>query len=330
MADHTEAVTDSSDTPSPVPVPVPVPQSRTLAGSSTVESPLTRPLSASTLETRVDDIESVSVMAQESPPRDHIALALSPLNSRRIPGDDGMHELRLRIHAINAQDISPAEKARLMHDILLEGYHASKQVPRARRPSESHLVPDVALSQSPSSPTSRSLKFWNHLGEAASVDKFVVSEEDKIPTFVPIKPPKRHGSDASTVAVEAVPENEEQEEQRLGCQHYERNVKLQCFTCKKWYTCRFCHDSNEDHNLVRTETRNMLCMICATPQKASDVCINCGEIAANYYCNICKLWENRQSKPIYHCNECGICRRGMGLGKDFFHCKVRILKSLKL
>ncbi len=66
----------------------------------------------------------------------------------------------------------------------------------------------------------------------------------------------------------------------------------------------------------------MLCMLCSTPQKASDVCVNCGEIAANYYCNICKLWENRKSKPIYHCNDCGICRRGLGLGKDFFHCKV--------
>jgi hypothetical protein len=52
------------------------------------------------------------------------------------------------------------------------------------------------------------------------------------------------------------------------------------------------------------------------------MCINCGEISAQYYCNICKLWENRQNKPIYHCGDCGICRRGMGLGKDFFHCKV--------
>jgi hypothetical protein len=36
----------------------------------------------------------------------------------------------------------------------------------------------------------------------------------------------------------------------------------------------------------------------------------------------CKLWDDDPEKSIYHCNDCGICRIGQGLGKDFFHCKV--------
>ncbi|KAG5823302.1 hypothetical protein H9Q74_006595 [Fusarium xylarioides] len=318
--EHADAVSDSGHPDSPVsapvsvpaPVPLPVPEP---APVPIIEFPLTRPLSVSTQETRVEEPEPVPIMSQETPPRDHIGIALSPLSSRRIPEDDGMRELRSRIHSINAQDIPQNDKARLIHDILLEGYKSSKTVPLVKKILESGEGLDVPLSQSPSSPLSRPLKFWQNQPDE---EIFILSEEDKAPTYVPVKPPKRHGSETPVEPLEVVPETE----QPLGCQHYERNVKLQCFTCKKWYTCRFCHDSNEDHNLIRTETRNMLCMLCATPQKASDMCINCGELSAYYYCDICHLWENRQSKPIYHCNDCGICRRGMGLGRDFFHCKT--------
>ncbi|KAM0349800.1 hypothetical protein ACHAPU_003634 [Fusarium lateritium] len=308
---HADAVSDSGHPDSPVTAPVPVTRPES-APVPIIDSPLTRPLSVSTLETRVEEIEPVPIMAQESPPRDHIAIALSPLNSRRIPEDDGMRELRSRIHTINARDIPQDEKARLIHDVLLEGYNSSKAVPLVKKILENGDGLEQVLSQSPAS---RPLMFWQNQPEG---ELFILSEEDKTPTFVPVKSPKRHGSETPVEAFEVTSETE----QPLGCQHYERNVKLQCFTCKKWYTCRFCHDANEDHNLVRTETRNMLCMICVTPQKASDMCINCGEESAHYYCNICHLWENRQSKPIYHCNDCGICRRGMGLGKDFFHCKT--------
>ncbi|KAH6950601.1 hypothetical protein HG530_011245 [Fusarium avenaceum] len=309
--EHADAVSDSGLPESPVSAPVLVHRPES-APVPIIDSPLTRPLSVSTLETRVEEIEPVPIMSRESPPRDNIGIALSPLSSRRIPEDDGMRELRSRIHTINARDIPQDDKARLIHDVLLEGYNSSKTVPIVKKILESGGGLDQVLSQSPAS---RPLKFWQNQTEE---ETFILSEEDKTPTFVPVKLPKRHGSETPVEPYEVTPETE----QPLGCQHYERNVKLQCFTCKKWYTCRFCHDANEDHNLVRTETRNMLCMLCTTPQKASDMCINCGEESAHYYCNICHLWENRQSKPIYHCNDCGICRRGMGLGKDFFHCKT--------
>jgi hypothetical protein len=62
-------------------------------------------------------------------------------------------------------------------------------------------------------------------------------------------------------------------------------------------------------------------MLCLTLQPAAQDCNNCGERVARYYCDKCKLWDDDPKKAIYHCDDCGICRQGNGLGKDFFHCK---------
>ncbi|TWU71631.1 hypothetical protein ED733_001578 [Metarhizium rileyi] len=282
------------------------------------ETPRSRPLSTSTQETRVEEVTEPPLMVDR--PHDHLGFPLSPRRGRAIPEDDGMRELRKRIQAINSQAFPSAEKARRMHELLLEPYRAS-QVAGRRIPTapldEKALGHEWEPSTSPG--PLGSLKSWyNHTTDQPSMaDKFVLSESDIAPTFAPIRP--RKGSDVGLQGEGFTTPSEFQAP--LGCQHYERNVKLQCFACKKWYTCRFCHDAVEGHSLVRRQTRNMLCMLCGTPQKASDMCVNCGEISAHYYCNICKLWENRKGKPIYHCNDCGICRRGLGLGKDFFHCK---------
>ncbi|KAJ6264318.1 hypothetical protein Dda_0463 [Drechslerella dactyloides] len=131
----------------------------------------------------------------------------------------------------------------------------------------------------------------------AEGDPFTVTEEDKEPSYA------------------------NDEEGILGCAHYRRNVKLQCSTCDKWYLCRFCHDEKEDHALIRKDTKNMLCMYCGTAQPAAQTCRQCVRYAAIYYCDKCKLWDDDPTRTIYHCNDCGICRIGRGLGKDFFHCK---------
>ncbi|PNY27956.1 RING finger protein [Tolypocladium capitatum] len=280
--------------------------------------PRSRPLSTSTEETTVEE-HLTSPVVLDDVPRDHLGFPLTPKKGRGIPEDDGMLELRNRIHAINAQSIPATEKARLMHEALLEGYRASQAASCGKAGFDS---PEPASGQAWEHPAAPgpldSLKFWHgQFGDSSASDKFFLTDSDISRTYAPIRQSRSPGN--ATPTQTSSPYNLSPP---LGCQHYERNVKLQCSTCNKWYTCRFCHDAHEDHNLIRMETRNMLCMLCGTPQRASDVCINCGEIAAQYYCNICKLWENRKSKPIYHCNDCGICRRGLGLGKDFFHCKV--------
>ncbi|KAG6010991.1 hypothetical protein E4U21_000018 [Claviceps maximensis] len=281
------------------------------------ETPRSRPASTSTEETRVEQITD-SPLTIDDTSHDRLGFPLSSKRGRGIPEDDGMHELRRRIQAINAQSISSEEKAMQMHGILLEGYRSSHLVVSHSIPTPliDEEIPGLAFEPSCSPGPLESFKSWYN--QSAAAEKYMISASDTAPTFAPVRSRKNSDDDLQNQSTSLSLELQ----QPLGCQHYERNVKLQCFTCKRWYTCRFCHDAQEDHNLVRRETKNMLCMLCGTPQRASDMCINCGELSAHYYCNICKLWENRKSKPIYHCNDCGICRRGLGLGKDFFHCKT--------
>lgn len=108
----------------------------------------------------------------------------------------------------------------------------------------------------------------------------------------------------------------------MGCSHYQRNCKVECPTCFKWFPCRFCHDSEiSSHKLIREDIKHILCMKCNTPQiPESNYCISCEAELANYFCLKCKLYDNDPTKDIYHCDKCGICRLGLGLGKDFYHC----------
>ncbi|GFP58397.1 uncharacterized RING finger protein C2F3.16 [Trichoderma asperellum] len=275
-----------------------------------LERQRSRPLSSSTQETIVEEA-AVEPVTPTAPLLDHLGFPITPprnapAKSGPIPADDGMRELRTRIQEINCRDISSGEKARLIHDTLLEGYRASMATATSlgKGDSDDGIIGHVWEPASPTGPL-ESFKFWQNqvMGEPSVKETFVLSESDIAPTYAPIRHSRTPSATTPTHSAASLTETRGP----LGCEHYERNVKLQCSTCKKWYTCRFCHDANEDHTLIRKDTKNMLCMLCATPQKASD------------------LWENRPNKPIYHCNDCGICRRGMGLGKDFFHCKFRNL-----
>lgn len=52
---------------------------------------------------------------------------------------------------------------------------------------------------------------------------------------------------------------------------------------------------------------------------------------AHYYCGECRLFDDDPSHHIYHCDACGICRVGRGLGIDFFHChRCRACLSIEL
>ncbi|KAI1425550.1 hypothetical protein F5Y12DRAFT_359875 [Xylaria sp. FL1777] len=235
-----------------------------------------------------------------------------------LPENDGKYLLRKRILAIQAKEISHSEKAHLMHQLFMEGYTKSQsqaQYVRPLAPSTPRSLEKQALQ---SHGPLESFKFWQRAsGEADSVGNFALTDKDLEPTFAP----KKQSTEATTKPTTGIDDIEPDDEKLLGCQHYRRNVKLQCSTCNRWYTCRFCHDEVEDHSLIRKETRNMLCMFCGTAQKASQTCVSCEALAARYYCDICKLWNDDPDKPCYHCSDCGICRIGRGIGKDFYHCK---------
>ena len=233
-----------------------------------------------------------------------------------LPEDDGMGVLRRKIIAIQTSDRSSAERSRLVHALMTERYHAQKALSsfRALRSSPAAPASDAERPATPDSASS-ALGSMVTLSPATSpcspgID-IHTSSEDRRPTFY-VPPPGADGQESPCA----------DKEELFGCAHYKRNVKLQCSACARWYTCRFCHDLVEDHALVRRETQNMLCMFCGKAQPAGEQCRGCGELAAWYYCRICKLWDNDPEKSIYHCDDCGICRVGQGLGKDFFHCKV--------
>lgn len=266
--------------------------------------------------------ESVSLPHVDEDGHDVPQVRREAQKTKQLPEDDGMGLLRRRIFDIQSQDIHPPEKARLMHDLFLEGYTKSRSIAQAGRPStpSSPNTSDASatwqrrLAQGPL----ESFRFWqNALLEGFATEEFDLTEEDVTPTFAP---PIHTDTEDSLEDVQG--ESDDTGYRPFGCEHYRRNVKLQCSTCNRWYTCRFCHDQVEDHALIRKDTKNMLCMLCGTAQRAGEVCVACGASAARYYCSICKLWNDDPDKNIYHCNDCGICRIGRGLGKDFFHCKV--------
>jgi uncharacterized CHY-type Zn-finger protein len=240
-----------------------------------------------------------------------------------LPADDGMGWLRNKIHAIRELDLGNDEKARMVHDLMTESYNSSRILSPSLSAAISPTFSPSSLAQPGSPPPDLSQLSPTFMASFSQYEnQFTLTQEDLQPTYVPKVEPESPVAETGEEAGEEDPDTEELEETSLGCQHYIRNVKLQCFTCKKWYTCRFCHDEAEDHHLIRRDTENMLCMLCGHAQPAAHDCRKCGEQTAQYYCEICKLWDNDGKKSIYHCNDCGICRIGQGLGKDFFHCKV--------
>lgn len=145
-----------------------------------------------------------------------------------------------------------------------------------------------------------------------SIPTHLIEKEEEIPD---------DGFDESTIPVS----DEDRElslavDGDLGCIHYLRNCKVRCVDCLKFYPCRLCHDEKEDHGYRRHATKHMLCMLCGRAQPAAQACRFCGEQMAGYYCEVCKMWSDDADKPIFHCDDCGICRQGLGLGIDVFHC----------
>ena len=242
-----------------------------------------------------------------------------------LPADDGMGALRQQIIIIQAMDAPAEQKARMMHQLLTKGYtqtqelHHAKNIPRLTTP------PKMISQERPTTPGSLSSFIWQMNGATDGAPPnehhmFHLSPDDLKRTYAPLDPPEIEEDGTVRMREDDVP--------ALGCSHYKRNVKLQCSTCDRWYTCRLCHDENEDHILIRKATKNMLCMLCGCAQRAGEDCVGCGERTAWYYCNVCKLWDNDPNKSIYHCNDCGICRKGRGIGKDFFHCQVSFIALL--
>jgi len=257
--------------------------------------------------------------------------------SGSLPEDDGMRMLRQQIHEIRDMAASSEEKARKMHALMTQDWNIWQARFHARSPASfTSQEPVYPPTTPPSHFTSDSRPFQSSpLSTSSTIDpqgSYNLTSEDLLPSY--------HHLPSTEVANDALlPSTESSDtlnstELLLGCKHYKRNVKIQCFDCKRWFPCRHCHDEAYDaqgeseHKLNRKKTENMFCMLCLTAQPAAQYCRECGKRAAYYYCDLCKLWDDDNTKRIYHCGDCGICRRGEGLGKDYVHCKVLLRISL--
>ncbi|XP_037790449.1 RING finger and CHY zinc finger domain-containing protein 1-like [Penaeus monodon] len=120
-------------------------------------------------------------------------------------------------------------------------------------------------------------------------------------------------TDSSSNAEENMPISD------YSCTHYKRKCKLVSPCCQNNYICRFCHDDSENHTLDRANISEVECLACQKQQPLNQTCCNpdCGIKFGNYYCGLCKLFDD-EDRQQYHCDGCGLCRVG---GRDkFFHC----------
>ncbi|CAH1429286.1 E3 ubiquitin-protein ligase MIEL1 [Lactuca sativa] len=112
-----------------------------------------------------------------------------------------------------------------------------------------------------------------------------------------------------------------------GCNHYRRRCKIRAPCCNQIFFCRHCHNEatsaltnpKERHEIVRHDVKQVICAICNTEQQVAHVCTNCGVKMGEYFCGICKFYDDDISKEQFHCHDCGICR--VGGGAKFFHCQ---------
>lgn len=94
-----------------------------------------------------------------------------------------------------------------------------------------------------------------------------------------------------------------------GCEHYVRSCEIKAPCCGKYFSCHHCHDHQEDHALDRSTVQLVLCLRCdETDQPIASNCRNCGKEFAPYACTDCALFCDLEN--VFHCEYCGICRRG--------------------
>jgi hypothetical protein len=93
------------------------------------------------------------------------------------------------------------------------------------------------------------------------------------------------------------------------CDHYKRECSIYTECCRKFFSCRRCHDRDTDHVLESKDVKVIRCHTCSQIQLASNKCANsmCQTVFGEYYCATCKLWEVKDS--VYHCDKCDVCIR---------------------
>ena len=108
------------------------------------------------------------------------------------------------------------------------------------------------------------------------------------------------------------------------CPHYRRRCMLVAPCCDRAFPCRFCHDESDDaqtcgETLDRKAVAELVCTDCGLRQAVAETCAGCNVRFGAYACLECRFFDDDLEKNLYfHCDECGICRRG---GREnWVHC----------
>lgn len=94
----------------------------------------------------------------------------------------------------------------------------------------------------------------------------------------------------------------------ITCSHYPNKQcsKFYFSCCDTFDPCHICHQEKMT-NCNKPVIHSIECSECGTRQSPSASCTNCSTQFDKYYCDICKIWSE---KDCYHCNDCGLCRQG--------------------
>ncbi|XP_071937818.1 E3 ubiquitin-protein ligase MIEL1 isoform X3 [Coffea arabica] len=107
--------------------------------------------------------------------------------------------------------------------------------------------------------------------------------------------------------------------------HITESVQSKRFnSCNSFVTC-VCLDHQsmlrnvfDRHEVIRYDVKQVICSVCDTEQPVAQVCTNCGVRMGEYFCEVCKFYDDDVDKGQFHCDDCGICR--VGGRENFFHC----------
>ncbi|KJX99921.1 hypothetical protein TI39_contig347g00004 [Zymoseptoria brevis] len=143
-----------------------------------------------------------------------------------LPENDGMNSLRQKLQEIRQLAVSTEEKAQRMHYLMMQDYISHKtSLPTPSASPDGRLTNGITRDDMP------------HLHAPPAIDPdnpYNLRPGDLDPVYSPL-PPIRHddvvieddGNDSSSeTSSDLLPD--------LGCMHYKRNVKVQCFDCQQW------------------------------------------------------------------------------------------------
>lgn len=106
----------------------------------------------------------------------------------------------------------------------------------------------------------------------------------------------------------------------VRCVHYRRNCNLVAPCCGRVVCCHQGHDAHScGTSLDRTRHRvkQVVCCSCKKIQPVGNTCRYCPRSFGENGCIPCRMWYSGDG---YHCDECGICRKGKK--RDMRHCAV--------